>query len=261
MGVIFIRPPAVFKIPDLPVAANIGQAWTDEKTAKPDKACFSSGNRGEATHDGHRGQRAAGGRERRRPKAPGRRQPFRQLSRARRLRGRSEAAPAAHALWLHFRRRRNQCVTAGQPRQLSGLRVHPAVPRRRLAAEPRQDAVRPRLRRAVRHRPDGRLRDLRLPRRSRLRTGRRRRKHSDDPERGFADQARGGSRRKPHGLVPGLSAGRSLAHRTAGRSRRRRGLRGVRADRGHTGRRPTARTTCDPASAFRSSQAPSSSGT
>ena len=224
---------------------------------------FQFGKRGEATGT----MTATRPTRRRRPgtspsdKPAVRRQPLRRISRARRLRGRSAAAPAAHALWLHFRRRRDQCVTEANldsyqdyafvPRVLVDVsrRSHAKMLFGRAYAAPfgiapmgaaaicayRGDLV------CAQAAADANI-PMILSGASLIRL----------------EEVRAAS---PDRLVPGLSAGRRLAHRTAGRSRRRRGLRGVRADRGHTGRGQPREQRAQPASAFRSSRAPSWSGT
>ena len=114
-----------FRIPDLPVAANIGQAWRDEKTANRIKLVSvretrrRADKRPMATIEAIRVQASDAPRNVAVRKPPGGRQPLRALSRARRLRDRSAAASAAHALRLHLRRRRDQRGRQRQSRQLS----------------------------------------------------------------------------------------------------------------------------------------------
>ncbi|CAA9212911.1 MAG: L-lactate dehydrogenase, partial [uncultured Acetobacteraceae bacterium] len=145
------------------------------------------------------------------------------------------AAPAADAARLHLRRRRDRRLAPRQPRGLRrvGLRAPCAGGHRRPGND--DGAAGAALRRAVRHRADGRFGALRLPRRHRLRARRGGGGHSDGPQRVLADPAGGGARGRPHVLVPRLPAGRPFAHRAAGGPRGGGGVRHLRADGGRAG--------------------------
>ena len=142
---------------------------------------------------------------------------------------------AATDLRLHLGRRRNQRVAARQSRGVRRDRVRAADAGGHVRALDEDDALRPHLRRAVRHRADGRHRHGRLPGRRRARARRGGSQHADDHERLVADAAGGRARSGPDRVVPGLPSGRRRPHHAARRARGARRLRHAGADRRRAG--------------------------